>query len=253
MQNDKLVKLDNTCNETGFVIKKYENSPKVGAYIPSLMSDIDMKKGPWEQRVATVKPNILKNDNNSFKFEPITICNYYDIDQRDNAIYYVDKELGEKIRIKYEDNDIKKAFFFDEDYKMTDSLMEKVEEIEDILERHDERIKVIEDDLINKADQIKKLQTEDTNIHDQLDISVSNLQSQLNVKDSEISSLQAQLRTKDSQIANLQSQINILITNIVKLEDQLRTKDDQISTINGEINNLQGQLVYLKNLIDQMG
>ena len=192
MQNDKLVKLNSTCNETGFVIKKYENSPKVGAYIPSLMPDIDMKKGPWEQRVTNVKPSILKNDNNSFRFDPITICNYYDIDQRDNAIYYVDKELGEKIRIKYEDNDIKKAFFFDEDYKMTDSLMEKIEEIEEELNIRKEKFKIIESELSNKNNQI------------------IDLQNQLNIKSNQINDLNTEinsLREQLDHVLNLLSQI----------------------------------------------
>lgn len=192
MQNDKLVKLNTTCNETGFVIKKYENSPKVGAYIPSLMPDIDMKKGPWEQRVTNVKPSILKNDNNSFRFDPITICNYYDIDQRDNAIYYVDKELGEKIRIKYEDNDIKKAFFFDEDYKMTDSLMEKIEEIEEELNIRKEKFKIIESELSNKNNQI------------------IDLQNQLNIKSNQINDLNTEinsLREQLDHVLNLLSQI----------------------------------------------
>ena len=227
MQNDKLVKLDTTCNETGFVIKKYENSPKVGAYIPSLMPDIDMKKGPWEQRVTSAKSSILKNDNNFFRFDPITICNYYDIDQRDNAIYYVDKELGEKIRIKYEDNDIKKAFFFDEDYKMTDSLMEKIEEMEEILEIHEENFKIIKNDLVNKDNRIKELQTEDIS-----------LQGQLKVKDNQVDNLQNQLRIKDAEIADLQSQLN--------------TKTNQINTLTIEINNLKGQIVQNEEDIDQL-
>ena len=147
MKDDKLVKLDTTCNETGFVIKKYDNSSKIGAYIPSLMSDIDMKKGPWEQKTVNIRQNVFKNDNIPFRFDPIILCNYYDINQRDDAVYYVDKQLGEKIRIKYEDNDIKKAFFFDEDYKMTDLLVERVNELEEQLRLKDEKITQLEEQI----------------------------------------------------------------------------------------------------------
>ena len=143
------VKLDSS--EVAFCIKKFDNTPNIGVYIPTLMSEVVMLDHPYERKEA-LSNSMLKNKDRGFSFDSITLTNYYKVGPYDPAVYYTEVALGEQVRIKFLENDIKKCYYYDDTYKMTDALMEnsidmqkQIDELNEKLAKMEERMSKLEE------------------------------------------------------------------------------------------------------------
>lgn len=149
MSNLNKLQLDSS--EVAFVIKKEEDTSNIGVYIPTLMSEIDMGERVWDKKVTT-NSSFLKNSNIKMTFEPITLCNYINISHYDPSLYYTDKELGEQVRIKFLDNDLKKCVYYDDSYKMTDALMDKMLLMQEQLDLMNKQMEKLEGMIQNDSE-----------------------------------------------------------------------------------------------------
>lgn len=140
MNNDNsLQKVQLNSSEVAFAIKKFEDSPVLGLYIPTLMSEIEMQDRPYEKNVI-LNDAMIKNKDKGFSFNNIKLANYYKVGPYDPAIYYTEIELGEQVRIKFLDNDIKKCYYYDDTYKMTDALMEQSLDLQEQIEKMNKKL-----------------------------------------------------------------------------------------------------------------
>ena len=165
--NATLEKVDLTSSEVAFAIKKIEGTPQLGIYIPTLMSEIEMGETTWE-KTEGLNSSMLLNKDKNFNFESITLCNYYMVEPYDPAQYYVDTELGEQVRIKFLDNDIKKCYYYDDTYKMTDFLTEETIRLEERIDSLQETVITLTQSLATANSQIASLQGENSSLRSQI-------------------------------------------------------------------------------------
>lgn len=125
MDDVSLDRVNLSSSEVAFAILKEDDSPNLGLYIPTLMSEINMGESIWE-RTENLNSGMLINKDRNFSFDSIKLCNYYMVEPYDPALYYTETELGEQVRIKFRDNDIKQCYYYDDTYKMTDCLMDEI-------------------------------------------------------------------------------------------------------------------------------
>lgn len=159
--NATLEKVSLNSSEVAFAIKKDPESPSLGLYIPTLMSEIDMGDNVWEKQ-ESIPNNMIVNKNKTFSFGSITLCNYYMVEPYDPAIYYTETELGEQVRIKFLDNDIKKCYYYDDTYKMTDALMEETLSL-------NERVALLEEMCATLTETVSTFQGKIGNLQAQID------------------------------------------------------------------------------------
>jgi hypothetical protein len=91
---------------------KEDSDKPVGAYIPKLMSEINMEDKPWIKR-KSVSSSMIKNDNVKIKFSPVVQHrNYYNVKPlRNSNVEQPALYKGEHFWVKFLDGDIKKGVY----------------------------------------------------------------------------------------------------------------------------------------------
>lgn len=112
--SSSLKKMSFSKSDVAFVMK--ENINSISVYIPTLMSEIDMGNTIWNKN-ETISTSMIKNSNIQINFDKsIKIKNYLDIEPKNISNIAPPKvNIGEKINIKFLDNDIKKCVYTHED------------------------------------------------------------------------------------------------------------------------------------------
>jgi hypothetical protein len=83
----------------------------VGAYIPKLMSEIDMGNRPWIKK-EILSSSMVKNSNIKIQFQPVEHRNYYNVRPlRNSNTEQPSLHKGENFWVKFLDNDIKKGVY----------------------------------------------------------------------------------------------------------------------------------------------
>ena len=100
--------------QIAFVMEKNNKDNKVGVYIPSVMSDIEMGDKVWTKKY-TPSNKMIKNSNVSVKFQQVELTNVFEIEPKNiSNISAPNLGMGEKVWVSFVDGDLKKCIYTDE-------------------------------------------------------------------------------------------------------------------------------------------
>ena len=100
--------------QIAFVMQKNNKDNKIGVYIPSVMSDIEMGDKIWTKKY---KPNnkMIANSNINIKFQEVELTNTFEIEPKNiSNISSPNLGIGEKVWVSFVDSDLKKCIYTDE-------------------------------------------------------------------------------------------------------------------------------------------
>jgi len=111
---DKLIGFVLVPNSSKSVNDRDDEDKGIGAYIPQLMSQIEMKSGPWDKNTITTS-NMIKNSNIPISFESVNQRNYFNLTpHRISNIEQPFLAKGEHFYCQFIDGDIKKGKYLPE-------------------------------------------------------------------------------------------------------------------------------------------